>query len=74
MASITKGKQQLRMDGKVMTLTFFKFYNLFKQRYISSVKSHKILIKLISLVQKDSNGLNFLKNDMYICTVPLIKL
>ena len=60
---LTKEKG-LRMNGKMMTLTFFKPYkvclknqgncfpyllvNLFKERYISSAKSYKNLNKLIS--------------------------
>ena len=62
---IIKENQQ-KMNGKMMTLTFFKLYtvhiktrpiafpylhiNLFKKRYISSVISYKYLNKLISLV------------------------
>ena len=62
-ALLTKEKQP-RMNGKMMTLTFFQlrtvayklgqfFFhallaNLFKQRYISSVTSYRYLNKLIS--------------------------
>ena len=59
-------EKQLRMHGKIMTLTFFELYtvyikirtifsphlhvNLFKERCISSVKNYKYFNRLISKV------------------------
>ena len=79
-------KKQLRMIGKIMNLTFIKLFtvyikirticfpyllvNLFKERYISSVKSCKYLNKLISI---KTMVLTFLKKTMYMCTIPLTK-
>ena len=70
-------KKRLRMNGKMMPLTFLKLYavyikngtihfpyllvNLFKERYISSLKSCKHLNKLTIKYKK--NGLNFLKKN-----------
>ena len=54
---------------------FFHSYvliNLFKEKYISSVKSYKYLNKL--KVKYKNNGLNFLKITMYVSTIPLLKL
>ena len=80
-------KKRLRTNGKMMTLTFLKLYtvyikngtihfpyllvNLFKERYISSVKSCKYLNKLTIKYKK--NGLNFFKKTMYMRTIPLIE-
>ena len=44
--------------------------NFLKEIFISSVKSHKYLNKLIKY---KNNGRNFLKNTMYKRTIPLIK-
>ena len=41
--------------------------NLFKQRYISTIKSYNYL-------KWKNNGLNFFENTTYIHTIPLIKL
>ena len=78
-------ERQLRMNGEMMSLTFFKLYteyikirtiffsylllNLFKERYISFVKSYKYLNKLY--VKCKNNDLNFLKKYMYISTIQL---
>ena len=79
-------KKQLRMDGKEMTLIFFKLYmvyikirttlfpyllvNLFNERCISLAKGYEYLNKLISSYK--NNGLTFLKKAMYMPTIPLM--
>ena len=79
-------KKQLRMNGKEMTLIFFKLYmvyikirttifpyllvNLFNERCISLAKGYKYLNKSISSYK--NNGLTFLKKTMYMPTIPLL--
>ena len=79
-------KKQLRMDGKEMTLIFFKLYmvyikimttifpyllvNLFNERCISLAKGYEYLNKSIS--SYTNNGLTFLKKTMYMLTIPLL--
>ena len=63
---LLKKEKQQRMNGKMMSLTFFELYavyikknmtilfpyllvNMFKQRYITYVKSYKYLNKSISI-------------------------
>ena len=81
-------ERQLRMNGEMMSLTFFKLYteyikirtiffsylllNLFKERYISSVKSYKYLNKLYAKCK--NKDLNFLKKYLYMSTIRLTKL
>ena len=53
---------------KNRTILFrYLLINLFKQRYISSIKSYNYL-------KWKNNGLNFFENTTYIHTIPLIKL
>ena len=79
-------KKQLRMNGKEMTLIFFKLYmvyikirttifpyllvNLFNERCISLAKGYEYLNKSISSYK--TNGLTFLKKTMYMPTIPLM--
>ena len=58
---------------KISTILFpYLLVNLFKLGYISSVQSYNILTG--SSVKYKNNGLNFLKNNMYMHEIPLIKL
>ena len=75
-ASTTKEKQSMVLDFfralyraiKNRTILFrYLLINLFKQRYISSIKSYNYL-------KWKNNGLNFFENTTYIHTIPLIKL
>ena len=82
-------KKWLKMNGKMMTLTIFQLYavyikirtilfpylliSLIKERYISSVKSYKYWTMVYEQWSMN-NGLNFLKNAMYMCTILLLKL
>ena len=75
-ASTTKEKQSMVLDFfralyraiKNRTILFrYLRINLFKQRYISSIKSYNYL-------KWKNNGLNFFENTTYIHTIPLIKL
>ena len=79
-------EKQLRINGKEMTLTFFKLYmvyikirrtlfpyllvNLFNERCISFTKGYEYWNKLIRSYK--NNGLTFLKNAMYVPTIPLM--
>ena len=79
-------EKQLRINGKEMTLTFFKLYmvyikirrtffpyllvNMFNERCISLAKGYEYLNKLIRSYK--NNGLTFLKNAMYVPTIPLM--
>ena len=75
-ASTTKEKQSMVLDFfralyhaiKNRTILFrYLLINLFKQKYISSIKSYNYL-------KWKNNGLNFFENTTYIHTIPLIKL
>ena len=75
-ASTTKEKQSMVLDFfralyhaiKNRTILFrYLLINLFKQRYISSIKSYNYL-------KWKNNGLNFFENTTYIHTIPLIEL
>ena len=75
-ASTTKEKQSMVLDFfralyraiKNRTILFrYLLINLFKQRYISSIKSYNYL-------KWKNNGLNFFENTTYIHAIPLIKL
>ena len=84
--ALPRKEKRLRMIGKMMNLTFIEIFtayikirmicfpsllvNLFKERYISSVKSCKYLNKLISI---KTMVLTFSKKTMYMCTIPLTK-
>ena len=57
-------------DSNFLSDLYFILNNLFKERYINSVKGCEYLNKLINSCK--NNGLTFLKNTMYMPTVPLM--
>ena len=77
------------MNRKMITLTFFKLYTVFKKKlgqffFQTSLltcfnKDKSVLLKLINVltslkVNYENNGLNLFKNTMYMWTLSLIKL
>ena len=62
-ALLTK-ERRLRVDGKMMTLYAY---------LLTFLKKNKSVPQISEQVKYKSNGLKFLKNIMYMGTIPLIK-
>ena len=72
-------EKRLTMNGKIITLTFFEFYSVYKK--IRTILFHTYSLTCLNKdtsvllkVKCKNNGLNYFKNTMYMNTILLIKL